>query len=177
MGGQTPLAKAFGWSGDLLKVSNFGFSYKFSIDALIGYLMPVFHINVLVDQLVANPQAYLEFASNNYLDIHLGLFTYRVNINFRGYRYTFMDYYYVQDIMNSNQWCSGMEWNAKALTAMVTTEEFVNECSYGLFGRLNDYSKICRSRRYTPVENVIKKQVMDKFDRYGEYRPYTCSTD
>ncbi len=123
-----------------------------------------------------NPQAYAEVATNNYVQLNFGKFQYRININLKGFRYTFADYYYVQDLDATNQRCQGMESNTKAFYLEITTESYVEECSYGLFGRITDnLEELCRSHRYIPKEAVMTRKFSEKYDTIKEVLPYTCN--
>jgi len=143
-GGSTPLVKGFGYSGSLFSVYGLGLSYNFELDIFLGYVMPILHIFVLSDKIVINPQLYTEIATNNYILINLGSLSFRVNFDFSGFKYTIANYFFVQDLQNYADQCYGLEYSTSALTMKVYTEEFVNECSWGLLGYFYNENPLCR---------------------------------
>ena len=44
--------------------------------------MPIFHIFVLSDKIVINPQAYAEVATNNFIALNFGSLSFRFNLDF-----------------------------------------------------------------------------------------------
>jgi len=70
----------------------------------------------------------------------------------------------------------GMESHVKAALFQVTSESFVQECSYGILGSITgNQKKICRDRRYIPKESIITEQFLDSLDKTTEVMPYECS--
>lgn len=167
--GKTPLVKGMGFKGSLFNFAGIGLSYKLSLDAFIGFAAPVFYIDTSGNDVVIEPQFYVEGSTHNYIQFDLGMFSYRINGDFTGYKYTFADVQYVWSIDNPKEYCYELGWNAKALSAEVSTEQFVNECQFGIAGFLTGKTKKCRSRRYIPEEAFYLKQFSDKYDKSGTY--------
>ena len=98
--GSTPIVEGMGFAGNLFNIMGFGVSYKTSLDALIGFDMPVFYLNSAGNNVAFTPNLYVEAASHNYIDIGLGEFTFRFNLDFIGFKYNAAQLSYVWSIDN-----------------------------------------------------------------------------
>lgn len=96
------------------------------------------------------PKAYVELATHNYIEFFYGIFSFRFNFDFTGYRYNIVQLTYLWSIDNTSNYCYGLDWSINASKYTVYSEEFVEECSYGALGLISGRVKDCRNRRYTP---------------------------
>ena len=95
--GKTPLIESFGFTRDLT-ASNFGLALKFSLDANIGYEFPASYLNNAGNHALFEPKIYVEGASNNYIEIFFGIYSFRFNFNFVGARYNLLEITYLWSI-------------------------------------------------------------------------------
>ena len=60
-------------------------------DVSFGYRLPLFSVKTDRQQLVFNPQAFIEAASHNYMAFSAGYLKFRFNIDLIGFRFTAFD--------------------------------------------------------------------------------------
>ncbi|CDW81508.1 UNKNOWN [Stylonychia lemnae] len=172
--GKTPLVEGFGWVSDYT-LFNFGIGFKFALDAFIGYEFPVSYLNNAGNHALFEPKLYVEGSTHNSIELFFGIFSFRFNFDFIGIRYNFLEVAYLWSIDDYTQYCYGLDWSTSALKFHAKVEEFTNECSFGALGFLIDRIPECRSRRYTPKNDVYSYSVLDTIDKDGSYLPYTCN--
>jgi hypothetical protein len=170
------MVEGFGYDGKLFIAGNFGAKFKFSADVFLGYEAPLTYYSSSGNNILFTPKFYVEAATHNYLDIGLGLFWYRINLDFVGFRYDFAQPIYRQSIDTSSNYCYGMDWERSGGTLSISTEEFANECEFGLIGMFTGHLKDCRKRRYIPDIDAYDNQYYTAADASGSYVSFTCQS-
>lgn len=145
------------------------------LDAYTGYSFNTFYLSNNGDYIVFNPKFYLETSFLSYLEFHFWFLSWRWNVNFIGYKYTFLDTVFQWNIDDYTSYCSSFGWETKATKFETYPEEFVSDCSYGLFGAIFERSRNCVNRRNTPSNGFYSYQFTTAADKSGYYRNYQCS--
>eukprot|EP00347_Sterkiella_histriomuscorum_P008000 403346751 len=174
--GKTPIVEGFGYTGALFDLANFGATYKLSLDAFLGFEAPLKYYNSGGNNMLFTPKFYVEGSTRNYVQFNFGVVSFRVNLDFIGFKYNFAEPVYMQSIDNTKNYCYGIDWTRTGLTTQISAEEIVNECSYGMGGFFIGRVSNCRQRRYIPEVGLYKKQFNAVFDNYGSYINYQCYT-
>ena len=69
---------------------------------------------------------------------------------FHRYCSNFINFSYTQNIDDTSLYCYGVSWDTEGFTSTVNVEEFVDECTFGALGLLQNRGEACRGRRYIP---------------------------
>jgi hypothetical protein len=81
--------EGFGYSGTLIDIMTVGLSYKFSLDAFLGYQAPIAYYNAGGNNILFTPTFYVEGASHNFIQVSFLMLDFRLNFDFIGLRYDF----------------------------------------------------------------------------------------
>lgn len=87
--------EGWGFASSLFDVNGWGVSFKFTLDALVGFEAPFSHVSAPENFILANPIGYVELANHFYIDVSFGLLTFRIRNDLTGYRYNFFDLAYL----------------------------------------------------------------------------------
>jgi hypothetical protein len=157
MGSKTPIVSQMEYSKyfETDKYGGFGIGWDFEFDVDLGYAFPVEYFFTNIDNLLFNPQLYVEVASHSYMDLIFPMIEYRFRFDFVGYKYTILDYVFLWNLHNLNEHCSGMSWIQNLFTFEINLETNVNECDFGFVNYFVDSSakdtvyENCKWKRYT----------------------------
>ena len=99
--GKTPIVEGFGYYATLFDLLGFSFSYGISLDAILGYEAPLFYYSSGGNNVMFLPSFYAEGSSRNYIEIgYPADYSIKLNLDFIGIKYTFLEPMYRQSIDN-----------------------------------------------------------------------------
>lgn len=112
MGSKTPVVENMQYSKYFIssKYGEWGIGWNFEFDVDLGYNLPVDYIYTNSDNLLINPQVYMEIASHSYMDIIFPFINYRYKLDINGYKYTIADYIFLLSLVDYRNYCQGISW-------------------------------------------------------------------
>ena len=92
--------------------NDFGLKTGVQADLSFGYKLPIFSVKTDRQQLVVNPQVFIEAASHNYLAFHFGILRFRFNIDLLAFKFTAFDAQLMMSLESSERgiidFCAGL---------------------------------------------------------------------
>ena len=126
-------------------------SIQIDADVYLGYDVPIFYQLNVNNQLVVNPQFFIIPGARSQLKISLfNLIEWDLLLKFVGYKATFIDASYVQDLDDFSNLCYGLDWSTKGFFVEAEISLNVKECTFGIMGlQTNDFYD-CQWVNYIP---------------------------